>query len=796
MEQLTKLWSQHQTSIAVGGAVLLVLILLLARSGRRKLGKQIDPKLADDLSKGNYEAAAERELKAGRLRQAYDLFLRAQRPTRAAHIAVRQGRLQDAAELFEKAGNRKRAADLYQQVGMKPKAEELLAAEEKSASERGEQKAALRKRLQQEPADDEDKLEFPEPVVKPAQPDPSPTVEPAAAGLDLGAVAKAPPAGELNLDEAAQPSPPSRFGIQALVDEAAEQAASQELAMAATQAAMAPLAAAVRKSIVSRGVEQEDLALHYVADSAVIEARQGPAIEDLQGALALRGGDAGAEDLLYQLGLALVGAGRWQEAGDAFARVERVAPGYRDAAARAQELVRWQGAVGKTELSLSQADGKATRYTLLGELGRGGMAVVYRARDEALGREVALKFMAEGMGNDLAAVTWFQREARAVAQLSHPNIVTLYDVGEQGGKAFICMELVDGSTVEKMVEKSGPLAANKAAGIIEQVLDAIEFAHSKQTIHRDIKPANVMLTRDGTVKVMDFGLAKRVEGPDKTTMIAGSPPYMAPEQFAGKDLDGRTDLFAVGASLYEMLTGQLPFPGMARFDPPKSMRELNPAIPVALDTMVMRALEFEKENRFASAAEMAAAVRAFLETAGPVGTASAATLPAKPAPKSASAPEPAPVVESPFSPEPLPAEVEVAPQAAPRAARTTPRTPIPVVGPSVGAYRMVRPSEPDVFTPPPVVRSGSGERSTPTPARVRLPSGEQSSGVRRPATPGPRLSLGTKLGAGGTPPEVAESAPTARGTPPPVPGRPATPFPAPRTSKDTALGVGPTRTGK
>jgi serine/threonine protein kinase len=865
VEKVIQPWSHHQTAFAIGAVVvlvfaLLVLVLLVIRVGRRKPGEKIDRKLADDLAKGNHEAAAERELEAGHLRAACDLFVRARQPMRAAQIAVRLGCLQEAAELFEKAGSRRRAADLYNQAGMKMKAEELLAEEERVAREREEQKAALRKRLEAEPEEDVASLDRSPPPARlvrsasalgdvaaasrerelnpasaPSPETPSRVASPPPRGADHRARPSAASGGQVGgpeprAGELSQGSPVSVFGIHALVNQAVEKATSQELALAPTQASMASFAAAFDKSIASRGVEQEDLALRYVADSAVSEARHGPAIEDLQRALAARGEDRRAEDTLYQLGLALVGAGRWHEARDAFARAEQATPGYRDAAARAQELARWQGAVGKTELSLARADGKTTRYTLLGELGRGGMAVVYRVRDEALGREVALKFMAEGLGNDPEAVALFQREASAAAQLSHRNLVTLYDVGEQDGKTFICMELVEGNTVEKLLEKEGPLPTAWAAAIIDQVLEALEFAHGKQVLHRDIKPANIMLTRDGKVKVMDFGLAKRTQGPDQTTLVAGSPPYMAPEQLAGKNLDGRTDLFAVGASLYEMLTGQLPFPGPARLEPPPPMRSLNPEIPVALDAVVLRALAFDKEKRFTSAVEMAIPLRAFLKTAGPVrlGTVSVAGLPtlpalgspATPAPPPSEAPsldEAKPVLEElsfgdakpaksdllvdspPPTPEPPAAIVEGLPEAAPRAARTTPRTPIPVVGPSIGAYRMVRPSEPEVFTPPPSLRPAAGEGAKSRLAQWPRPaSGEHPSGERRLPTPTPRLALATKLGTGESPSPRTR---TPAGSTPPLPDgtapRPATPPPVPRPGpQGTVVGIGPGRPGK
>ena len=255
MEKLIQLWSQNQTAFAVAGVVMLVLVVFFVRAGNRKHGKKIDSTLAEDLAKGDCEAAAERELKAGRLRSAYELFVRAQQPLRAAQIAVRQGRLQDAAELFEKAGSRRRAADLYKQVGMTLKAEELLAEEQRAAKEREEQKAALRQRLQQSPEDEEDIASLdrtPAPSLKRPS---SATPAPAPAKLDLSEVAPSAAAPELNLGGEAKPATPSLFGLQALVDETAQKAASQALALAATQASMASVAAAVTHDDAKAAVE-------------------------------------------------------------------------------------------------------------------------------------------------------------------------------------------------------------------------------------------------------------------------------------------------------------------------------------------------------------------------------------------------------------------------------------------------------------------------------------------------------------------------------------------------------------
>jgi hypothetical protein len=229
VETLIRLVTQNPLAVVVGCVGLFVLGLLLVRTGRKRLGRQIDPQIASDLAEGNYKAAAEHALEAGRLRTAYDLFLRAQQPLRAAQIAVRQDRLQDAAELFEKSGHRKRAAELYQQVGMPMKAEQLLTEEQRVLRAREEQKSALRQRLDAEGDREEDLvgLDRPPPAAK----------TPGPPALDLGG---APAAPAEDLAPGAVAKTPSLFGIQALLNQAADKTA---LALAATQSSLASLAA-------------------------------------------------------------------------------------------------------------------------------------------------------------------------------------------------------------------------------------------------------------------------------------------------------------------------------------------------------------------------------------------------------------------------------------------------------------------------------------------------------------------------------------------------------------------------
>ena len=242
-----------------------------------------------------------------------------------------------------------------------------------------------------------------------------------------------------------------------------------------------------------------------------------------------------------------------------------------------------------------------SRYELIGELGRGGMGVVYRARDRLLGRAVALKFLPEDLSADAPQRALFRREARAAAQLSHPGIVTVYDVGRHGGREFIAMELVDGRSLEQLLEEYGHLPISNVLAVMDAVLDAVMFAHAHGIIHRDLKPANIMTLHNGAIKVMDFGLAKLTgaSAGAKPTFIAGTPAYMPPEQLRGAT-DYRADVFALAAMFYELLTGVIPgteseYAYTARAY--ESPRELVEAIPADLSSTIMAALSHDPDER-------------------------------------------------------------------------------------------------------------------------------------------------------------------------------------------------------
>ena len=354
-----------------------------------------------------------------------------------------------------------------------------------------------------------------------------------------------------------------------------------------------------------------EASLRYAHDQVVEQARQGPGVKELQSRIARQGGEPDIR-LLYQLGLARQVAGQWKEARGAFEAVAQARPEYGDAAERARELGQWEKQVPLSMMETGPDDGVQQRYRLLGELGRGGMAVVFRAQDEVLGREVALKFISEEVVAQQMVMEMFQREARASAQLNHPNIVTVHDVGTLNGRTFICMELVQGKPLDDMIANHGRLTVIDTLQIAEKILCALEYAHAKQIIHRDIKPSNIICGDHELVKLMDFGLAKSIADGAKTTVIAGTPDYMAPEQFTGKNVNASTDLFALGATMYEMLTGSSPFQGVQRDRPAPPVRELNSKVPNVLDQLIQRTLEFDQARRLAEATAMLGPVRKIL----------------------------------------------------------------------------------------------------------------------------------------------------------------------------------------
>jgi eukaryotic-like serine/threonine-protein kinase len=254
------------------------------------------------------------------------------------------------------------------------------------------------------------------------------------------------------------------------------------------------------------------------------------------------------------------------------------------------------------------------RYRVEGELGRGGMARVYRGTDGVLGRPVAVKVLSPQYAQDANFVTRFRREAQAAARLNHPNLVQVYDTGSDDGVHYIVMEYVEAKTLADYLAGGGRIMPDRAVELAEAVCDALGVAHAQGVIHRDVKPANIMVTRDGQVKVTDFGIARVTtnETVEQTAAVLGTASYLSPEQAQGGAIDQRSDLYSLGCVLYEMLTGQPPFTADSPvavaskhvLEQPIAPSRLNHDVAPGLDAIVMKALAKNPDNRYQNAAEM------------------------------------------------------------------------------------------------------------------------------------------------------------------------------------------------
>jgi serine/threonine-protein kinase len=282
------------------------------------------------------------------------------------------------------------------------------------------------------------------------------------------------------------------------------------------------------------------------------------------------------------------------------------------------------------------------RYELIERIGSGGMSIVYKAKDRSLGRIVAVKVMHESFTNDSGFLKRFQQEAHSAANLAHPNIVTVHDIGQDGYKHYIVMEFVEGRTLKQIIRENGenPMPTSRALDLIIQVCKGIGYAHRANLVHCDVKPQNIIVTQDEQVKVADFGIARAISGATQQGQVSqvwGTPQYFSPEQAAGDVPTPASDVYAIGIMLFEMLTGQLPFVAESHtamalkhlHTPPPLVTQYNPAIPSQFAQIVNKLLAKEPAGRYRTAGQLGRILSSYRqrsqEETGPITPTNAAT---------------------------------------------------------------------------------------------------------------------------------------------------------------------------
>lgn len=337
------------------------------------------------------------------------------------------------------------------------------------------------------------------------------------------------------------------------------------------------------------------------------------ALEKLQAAVSRIPISPSSLDYYYSLGQAYEQMGHSSYAMGVYQQVIAFNPNFKDVGMRFNALYQ-QASQGSAYAQTKGAWGKGgtigERYKVTKELGRGGMGVVYLAEDMHLGRKVAFKVLSEELKGNQEMIDIFLREARSLAQMSHPYIVSIYDAGEEGGVYYILMEFVEGKELKSMIEGNRRLPLSAGIQVFSQLAQALHYAHGLNIIHRDIKPANLMWTNTKIIKVMDFGLAKVMDKVrERRTMVAGTPYYMSPEQTVGRGVDHRTDIYAMGVSMYELLTGRVPFLegdiGYHHLNtPPTPPGKFNNQIPEVLENMILKCMAKDAGQRYQSAGEV------------------------------------------------------------------------------------------------------------------------------------------------------------------------------------------------
>ena len=432
------------------------------------------------------------------------------------------------------------------------------------------------------------------------------------------------------------------------------------------------------------------------------------------------------------------------------------------------------------------------KYEIQAEIGRGGMGVVYRGYDPALQRVVAVKVLPPQLAMDPDFVRRFHREAVMAAQLKHPNIVTIHDVGEHEDFHFIVMEYLEGSPLDRWLT-SGLLGVDQVNRVVRQVADALDFAHKRGVVHRDIKPSNIMVSNDGHVTLMDFGLVRATEGTVLTMSgaVMGTPEYMAPEQAQGQPTDHRADIYAFGIVIYRLLVGRLPFerttaPALIHahvYEAPPPLRQLRPDLSRVVEAVVLKAIAKQPTDRYQSAGQLAREFEAAIGGKADAGLAAPVAPPVAGGSGRASTPPGA-------SRPPTPSGSTTArprPRTAPPAARQ-PASKMPIligllllllVAAVGGAWLITRPPETPTATPAPTVVVKTGDEVTPAPSPTPAPTSTPTTAPTATSTqvivvvasPTPTRSVVT-----------ATKAPTATATPTVVP----TATPAPTATRPVA----------
>ena len=362
-------------------------------------------------------------------------------------------------------------------------------------------------------------------------------------------------------------------------------------------------------------------AAHLLVDVLEREGHLDLAVSKIEELLAHRGADEVPLETCERLATLLQESEQYARAIEVLELMRRRDPTRSGLAGKLEELRKLERSAKARADTEPGGDVGGIRYEILEEIGRGGMGIVFKARDRRLDRVVALKKLPENLRNHPKAVELFLREARASAQLNHPNIVTIHDAGEQGEGFYITMELLEGLPLNAVLHRNGPLSAPDVAKIGVQVCAGLAYAHENKIVHRDIKTANLFFTRGKTLKIMDFGLAKMIEEVRRgSTVIGGTPYYMAPEQSLGGTVDGRADLYALGVTFYELLSGTVPFKEgdvayHHRHTPAPDVRSAKPDVPEALAQLVAQLLAKAPDDRPGSAAEVGTRLQQLLKGA-------------------------------------------------------------------------------------------------------------------------------------------------------------------------------------